>query len=374
MKRRFFLILGLINLSSLFANMAYMGPQDAHVSGQQLVQNVRITHELLTADLRKLPGGIISVFADYRLLCTKDAGKIRFLFVASSAQPVNLEIILDGKVIACKPVISDYREAGFIAEGKINRDSMSEVIGFDLRGEDYHYQHLLDQLFVFDVEMTQGSHQLKIGYTCTPTGYEKENLRYTTFPYFLGNTHTRNLYDSIFVKILLPENVEYECNFAAQKKQNTLFSANIAGFKKSHIVVSIYKNVEKELAIGWNIFTASQILLWIVVLVLTLFYLRRRKDKNKPFLVSLLTVMPVSLVVGFVFYFCMVYYYQFYEDKYGVFLKGNWGKGYLFLIVPVVVIFSGIIWVILAFIYNYLIYGRKWDPTSWFNRKGKYSH
>lgn len=369
MKSAGLLIIALFTLLGAKANMAYMGPKDAHVSGQMPLPRVRIVHELLTADMRKLPAGKINVFADYQLLCAESGGKIRFLFVASSEMPVNPEIILDGQIIKSTPRISDYRPGLSSDATAAQRDSQSQLIGYELLQEEFHYQHLLDQLFEFEVELTEGTHRLKIGYECSPTGYEKGNLRYTSFPYFLGNNKTRGLYDCIFIKILLPEEVEYETNFDVKYDHGTLLSGNIAGFKKSHIMVSIFKNLEPELAAGYNRFLYIQIFIWVILVCTTIWYLNRRKTRKKKLIVSLLWVIPIAILVPTLFIIGEQNYFHHYREMYGPFLEGSFGKGYfLFLVFPIMAIIAFISWLALALIYHYLICGRKWDPMRIFLR------
>lgn len=204
-----------------------------------------------------------------------------------------------------------------------------------------------------------------------PTGYEMGSLRYTVFPYFLGNQTTKKQYDSIFVHVLLPEEADYTTNFdIASKSREGFVSANLAGFDYSHIKVSLFKNVEAELSTAWNIFQA---IAWTLLLVITIFLLimlrRRLLASKRIYTVFFLYVVPGSVVAGFAYYYGMIWYYEYFENKYGMWLEGSWGRGYLFLVVPAVIMIVGGIWTSLLLMYPYLFFNKKWDFMRVFDRK-----
>lgn len=354
-------ILGLIVFFSLnlFGNMAYMGPPDGQVSGQQIMPKVRVMHEVLTADMRNLPGGKIRVFANYILQSEAPQGIMRFVFVASSASQVIPEFILDGKVLQYKPSIAKL-PAPSDMESNDKLDSFSQVIGYDIRkGKGYPSQPLQDQLFTFDVMLTPGMHELKIGYECEPTGFEEGDLAHWVFPYFLGNTFTRHLYDSIFVHIMLPEGVSHTSNIQLKKQGNEWISGNIAGFSKSHIYVEIYKDVQKELKRAEQIHLGLNMVFWMLLLALSIWVVRRRLDQGKSFGITLALIIPASALAAFVYYFSLLAYLGHYEEKYGSFLRDSWGKGYLFLYIPVIMIFGSAVWLVVVLAYRYLMYKGK---------------
>lgn len=339
--------------------MAYMGPADGQVSGQQAIPKVRVVHEVLTADMRNLPGGKIRVFANYKLQSEAPQGTMRFVFVASSASQVIPEFILDGKVITYKPQIEKFPWPADNASRE-KTDSFSQVIGYDLRhGIGYPSQPLQDQLFTFDVVLAPGMHELKIGYECEPTGFEEGDLAHWVFPYFLGNTQTRHLYDSIFVHVMLPEGVLHTSNIPLKQKGNEWISGNIAGFAKSHIYVEIYKDVQKELTLAAQIHMGLNVAFWLLLLALSVWVVRKRLDQGKSFGITLALIIPASALAAFVYYFSLLAYLGHYEEKYGLFLRDSWGRGYLFLYIPVIMIFGSAVWLVVVLAYRYLLYKGK---------------
>lgn len=364
-------ILLIFNCSLAFANMAYMGPAPGQVSGFNTGPNVRVLYEKLTADLRKFPNTEALVFADYKLMCTGN-GKVQFLFVASSDQPVKPEIILDGKLIQATPIIFQRLEGSNEQMSQKQLDSLSDLIGYDLgKGNGVPHQYIQEDIFTFEVPLSHGMHTLKVGYTCIATAFEEGNLRYTVFPYFIGNATTKKQYDSIFVHVLLPENVDYTTNFTIHSKNKDGFvSANLAGFEYSHMLVYVFKNIEPELSNTWLIF---QCISWALLVMLTLallhFVRKRLIARKRIWTVFVLYIVPGSLVAAIVYYLGMTEYNAFFENKYGDWLRGSWGKGYDFLVVPYLFIMISIVWSVLATFYTYLIFNKKWDFMRFFDKK-----
>lgn len=363
MKQVVLFVVTLILGAPLQANMPYLGPADAPLGGQLTGRNVRVLRENLTADLRLLPGGNVHVTAQYKLWVSGETGIMHFLFIASSSQPVQPDIWIDGQRISVEAAISQYRPDLAENPTEAQLDSMRQMIGYELtHGE--NRQPLLDQLFVFDVPLSAGLHQLEVQYHCAPTAYEEGDLRYHVFPYYLGNSHSRQQYDSIFVQVLLPKDLQFNHNFPAKLVNGTLISENLSGFNKMHITVDVYKDIRSKIKWFWNAFMVTT---WIIfgLITLALFYLiRRRLDAQKKiWIVYLAYIIPGAIIAGIAFYAGINLYYEYFNNAYGIFLRGSWGYGYMFMVVPIVVFMVHLFWIIAAIFYQYIMYQKKWDIT-----------
>lgn len=343
--------------------MAYWGPADGHVAGRNTSGNIRVLHEVITVDMRDAVGNKTRVFADYRIQSQQEAGFITFLFVASAEQPVKPEIILDGKIQTLQPrntILSDIIHHYYRSD--LPADSLSEIIGLELETDSFHRQPIFDILYEFTLYITPGEHRLKVGYELEPTGFDLGDIHHFVFPYYLGNKFTRPLYDSIFVHVLLPEGMEHGGNIPLHLVGKEWHSQNIAGFKKGHIYIDIYKNVNAEISRGWNILVIINITIWILLLVVSTWFIRHQLDRGRHFLILLSSVLPLSFFAAIVGYISMEKYYRYFEDVYGTYLRGSWGKDYYFLIIPFIIFIGSLAWLAWILIYRSLLYGKPYDP------------
>lgn len=331
-----------------FANMAYMGPAPGQVSGVQLGADVRIVHELLTADLRNMPASNARVFANYRLHCSKKSN-IRFVFVASSSDRVNLEVILNGSLV--KPRLTQ-RPLG--EESQLAVDDIG--YGFMRNGEP-----IQDHLYSFEVWLNEGENILKIGYECVPTSFFQGDLAYWVFPYYLGNENTKKQYDSVFVNVLLPEGVQYKSNIEIDKKTSAGFiSKNIAKNPNTHVRIILFNDIQRKIDITslW-----LQILGCVLLLLLSIGvcmgYKRRLERNKKTWIYIVLYLIPGAILVSIFYFMALEYYYSYFDSHYGIWLRGSWGKGYYWLGLPFFCALVLAIWVVLILFYRLFIIKNK---------------
>lgn len=359
-----------IAFSAVKANMPYLGPAKGNVAGRDAFGNIRIKHELLTVDMRNLPHGKISVFANYNIFCNRNQGTIRFLFAASGEVPVAPEIIADGKVVIVKPTTSKIPDLYPFYNPKMH-DSLTQIIGLELGMDTFHHQPIADNIFAFDVEFTEGVHILKIGYFVQATGYDEGLLRHYCFPYFLGNKYTRPLYDSIFVRVLFPEDVQHSSNIAFTDKGTFWESGNIAGFKASHMLITIFKDVSTEINQGLALLHTLQIISVVLLTFLVLLLMRWQKDKMGKIRSAHLFVAPITLIIVYSYYYSLWYFYSYFSDKYGDYLHGYFGHSYYFFVSPFLLLLVVVSWFLLTLVYTNIVYKTRMDPTNlvW-KRKG----
>jgi hypothetical protein len=354
---RLFLLLFLWHSTSSQANMAYWGPQPGNVAGRNTSPDIRVQKEWITADMRQLPDGKIRVFADYILESKAQSGNITFLFVASGKNPVHPEIILDGVVTTSIKSISALK---YTPQGGNYRnlpwDSMTETIGMELEKQTYFQQVIESELWSFTLFLAPGKHRLKIGYELTATAFDRQNLRYHTFPYYLGNQFTRPLYDTIILRTMLPDGLSYEGNIGMQQKGNIFQSENLARFKGSHIYISVYKDVQQEITSARNWLYVANYCFAALLVLLTFFGLRRLMRLRGRIGFWCAMVFPVAIVSG-LFYFCSLYYfYSHFKNVYGNFLNGGFGNGYYFLVVPFVAGIAAGFWLVLVLVLRFTLF------------------
>ncbi|MCC7299046.1 MAG: hypothetical protein IT244_11990 [Bacteroidia bacterium] len=371
MKRLLALTMVLGCVCSSGANMAYWGPAEGNVAGRDVFGGIRVRKELLNVDLRQIVDGKIGVFANYTIVSKGNYSTFRFLFVASSEKPVKPEFILDGKLIPYTVKDTILSQLWSSSQYDLNPDSINEIIGIDLSHGKKPHLSICDFLYTIDVALPAGMHELKVGYELFATGYDANELRHFVFPYYLGSKYTRDKYDSIFVHVLFPNDMDFKSNFDLKiGANNEGFSGNIAGFKGSHIQIDIFKNVNSELNQYWNYFIWINIGLWVVIWCINMGYLRWRKRRGKSLTLSLLWSVPMSILLAIIYFIGMMKYFDYFKNKYGEFLDGDWGKSYNLLVVPFIVA-AGIwlTWLILSIVYHTFICDKKWDPLSWFSKK-----
>lgn len=347
---------------SAWCNMAYWGPRDGQVAGRNTSGKIRVLHEVITVDMRSMPAGKTRVFADYLIQSKEGPGWMSFLFVASAANPVNPEIILDG-------VVQKIQSSDSALNGKngyrntLPGDSLRQIIGLQLGTDVYHNQQIMDRLYEFTVFITPGRHKLKIGYELIPTAHDNGDLRYYDFAYFLGNDQTRPLYDSIELFVMYPTDVNWSSNVPCRAENHILHCHDLAGFRQSHIWISLYKPVAEKISKTRILLERANVALWITTALLTLYFLRRRLSKGKKTGAFYLWVIPVSLITGILWFVFQMAFYNHFLNKYPGWLNGYFGKGYHFLGIPVIALIAAVIWLLLVFFYQLWFLGKAKNKT-----------
>lgn len=359
MKSLLSIILFLLSLSAS-ANMAYWGPAEGHVAGRNTSGKLRVLHEVITVDMRSLPGGKTRVFADYIIRSREEAGYMTFLFVASAENPVSPEIILDG--VVQKIAVKDSLIGNFNYDNRwknLSKDSLRYLIGLELGTDAFENQKIGNHLFSFTIFIAPGDHKLKVGYELNPTAHDKGDLRYYDFAYFLGNSFTRPLYDSIELFVMYPEGVSWNSNMPCRAENRILHCHNLAKFKGDHLWISIYKPVAAKIERGRQWLNAAHIILWVFTALCTLFLIKRRLVKGKNIRWHYLWVIPVSMVLGIAFVAFEYTFFNHFTKLYDPWLNGYFGKGYYFLAMPFIALISAACWLLMVFLYQLYFHKRR---------------
>jgi len=349
--------------------MAYWGPPKGDLSGQLSSGNIRIQHEILTADLRKIYQNEISVFATYKIISQSPEGIIRFVFVASAQTGAAPEFILDNRVIPAAE--KRFRMIPWNAiSNNSTADTFIEFLQIQKSNSASTHLHLQETLFIYELMLTPGKHDLKVGYHCNPVIYEDDLLRYTAFPYFLGNEKTRHSYDSIFLQLYLPDSVNYKCNFDLTKSGEFYTSHNIAGSKDNHLLVSLFRDVRKEIHEGRKNVKLKSIFFLVILQILIMILIHWWLKKGRKMAYLFIPVLPVAILVTAVFLGLWTEYYREYNLKYRPFIHGDFGKGYWAIgMMLFTFILTSIAYTAIVFVYGTIVKNKKYDLLHYISKR-----